>query len=177
MFTRGFSILLAGLLFTAAIAKAATVAPPPLPPAVATVIAAAYTNQCALLKNTDIDGYGKTLTSKWTGSDPNGTTHTKTQAMDSIKQQIAAVGLTITDCSTTISGGTVSSGGNMVNATVTQSVDGTVATQSGTAPVHVDTTELDIWVKRGANWLQQSSAVSKTTLMVNGQVVQQSGSR
>ena len=178
MLIRGLSILLAGIVLSAAIAKTArAAAPAPLPPAVATAIAAAYANQCTLLKNTDIDGYSKTLTNRWVESDPNGTKTTKAQAIGAIKQQIAAMGLTVTDCAATIAGGSVSPDGNTVTVNVEQSADGTVASQAGTSPIQVASKETDIWVKRGGVWLQSASTILKNTIMLNGQVVQQTGSR
>ncbi|MGC8484408.1 MAG: nuclear transport factor 2 family protein [Candidatus Baltobacteraceae bacterium] len=178
VFTRGLSILLAGLVFSAAIAKTArAAAPTALPPAIATAISAAYSNQCSMLKNTDIDGYSKTLTDRWVESEPNGTKTTKAQAIGAIKQQIAMLGLTVTDCAATISGGTVSPDGNTVTVNVEQSADGTVAAQNGTSPIQISARETDVWVKRGATWLQSSSTVLKNTIMVNGQVLQQNGSR
>ena len=178
MLTRGLSILLAGLLFSAAIAKTArAAAPAPLPPTIATAISAAYANQCSMLKNTDIDGYSKTLTNRWVESEPNGTKTTKAQAIGAIKQQIAMMGLTVTDCAATISGGSVSADGTTVTVNVEQSADGTVASQNGTSPIQISATENDVWVKRGATWLQSSSTVLKNTIMLNGQVVQQNGSR
>ena len=53
------------------------------------------------MKNTDIDGYSKTLTDHWIEHDPNGTNTTKAQAIGAIKQQIAMMGLTVTDCAAT----------------------------------------------------------------------------
>ena len=178
VFIRGLSILLAGLVFSAAIAKTArAAAPAPLPPAISTAISAAYANQCSLLKNTDIDGYSKTLTDRWVEHDPNGTSTTKAQAIGAIKQQIAMMGLTLTDCAATISGGSVSPDGNTVTVNVEQSADGTVASQSGTSPIQISSTETDVWVKRGATWFQSASTIIKNTIMMNGQVVQQNGSR
>jgi len=175
---RGLSILLAGIVLSAAIAKTArAAAPAQLPPVISTAISAAYANQCTLLKNTDIDGFSKTFTNHWVESDSNGTKVTKAQAIGAIKQQIAAMGLTITDCAATIGGGSVSSDGNTVTVNVEQSADGTVASQTGTSPIQISSRETDIWVKRGANWLQSASTVLKNTIMLNGQVVQQSGSR
>ena len=175
---RGLSILLAGLVFSAAVAASARAASPaPLPPAIATAISAAYANQCALMKNTDIDGYSKTLTDHWIEHDPNGTNTTKAQAIGAIKQQIAMMGLTVTDCAATISGGSVSADGHTVTVDVQQSADGTVASQSGTSPIQISATETDVWVKRGAAWLQSTSTILKNTIMLNGQVVQQNGSR
>ena len=178
MLIRGLSILLAGIVLSAGIAKSArAAAPAPLPPAISTAISAAYANRCSLLKNTDIDGFSKTFTNHWVESDPNGTKVTKSQAIGAIKQQVAMMGLTLTDCAATISSGSVSSDGNTVTVNVEQSADGTVASQSGTSPIQISTRETDTWVKRGANWLQSASTVLKNTVMLNGQVVQQSGSR
>ena len=178
MLIRGLSILLAGLVLSAAIAKTArAAAPAPLPPAIASAISAAYANQCALLKNTDIDGFSKTFTNRWIEREPNGSSTTKAQAIGAIKQQIAMMGLTLTDCAATISGGSVSPDGNTVTVSVEQTAAGTVASQSGTSPIQIDATETDVWVKRGAAWLQSASTVLKNTIMLNGQVVQQTGSR
>ncbi|HEY9084849.1 MAG TPA: hypothetical protein VIN40_02770 [Candidatus Tyrphobacter sp.] len=133
-------------------------------------VQAAYDAQCADVMRGDFAAFQATLSPNFTG-ELNGRTVTRDGVVTNLRNSASTISLS--KCMTTID--SVQQSGGAVIAVVHQLIDGTLTSAQGTAPIEIAAGKRDMWTSAGDAFVQTSSMSIWSTVSVNGEIVQQTG--
>lgn len=133
-------------------------------------VQAAYDGQCSDLMRGDFTSFQRTLSPNFTG-EMDGHTVTRDAVVTNLRN--AASTISLSKCVTTIDSVQQSEGAFIT--IVHQLIDGTLTSADGTDPIEIAAGKRDIWTSDGNALVLTSSRSIWSTVTVNGQIVQQSG--